>query len=382
MPPVSIFRGVKGFDDWMPMLQLLDDQKHGVFKQSVEDLRSELSDGNKSALKDFESRIGYFTPAGRFKGKAANGQLLEYSRFIHLTFPGSISKDLQALFRRICAIPYTFACYLNAEGNGLNCLVVVNTEAEHHSLAGEKVAQFYEHHVGVKPTFEESLNNTCLPSFDPQLFKNPESKTFDTFMSNEMIFNDVVEEKHHSGLDSTRPSPVFSYFSKPITNVLPHRTITLQEVYYLIKGDAFATHTSTLRTLLCVKSAKAYKAFNFDYVTFSGTFTKRNNADLVQHSGLMALDFDHVQDIQGLKSSLLNDEYFETALLFTSPSGDGLKWVIPVDLAMVKHEEYFMAVAYFIKHTYGIEVDHSGKDICRACFLGHDKDVFISPKYL
>lgn len=180
-----------------------------------------------------------------------------------------------------------------------------------------------------------------------------------------------------------KPSPpVFSYFQKPVTNTKPTGQVSLVEVYHLIKGNDFATCTSTLRQMSEAKEARKYKAFNFDYVTFSGTFSKRNDANLQKHSGLLTIDFDHVEDIAKLKSSLLNDHYFETELLFVSPSGDGLKWVIPIDLIKVKHQDYFKAVANYVSHTYQIEIDQSGKDISRACFLPHDKDIFINPKYL
>lgn len=180
-----------------------------------------------------------------------------------------------------------------------------------------------------------------------------------------------------------KPKPaVFSYYKKPVTNVAPTKEITLIEVYNLIQGNEFATCTSTLRNIQDVKEARKYKAFNFDYVTFSGAFSKRNDKHLKKHSGLLTIDFDHISNISTLKEELLKDEYFETELLFTSPSGDGLKWVIPIELTKVKHQDYFKAVANYIQHTYSLEVDGSGKDISRACFLPHDPNVFINPKYL
>jgi len=153
-------------------------------------------------------------------------------------------------------------------------------------------------------------------------------------------------------------------------------------VYHIIKGDAFASCTSTLRNIPDAKEARKYKAQHFDYVTFSGTFSKRNDANLQKHSGLLAVDFDHVQDLHSLKEALLIDPYFETELLFVSPSGDGLKWIIPIDLTQVKHQDYFKAVANYIQHTYRLDVDQSGKDISRACFLPHDAEIFINSKYL
>jgi hypothetical protein len=177
-------------------------------------------------------------------------------------------------------------------------------------------------------------------------------------------------------------APEFSYFAKPVTNINPTKQIDLVEAYSIIKGDSFATCTSTLRSIQDVKEARKYKAFQFDYVTFSGTFSKRNDKHLRKHSGLLTIDFDHVSDLPGLKSELIKDQYFETELLFVSPSGDGLKWIIPIELTKAKHQDYFKAVANYIQHTYKLDVDQSGKDISRACFLPHDPDIFINPKYL
>ena len=176
--------------------------------------------------------------------------------------------------------------------------------------------------------------------------------------------------------------PVFSYYYKPISNITPFRSIDLKETYHLIKGNQFENVTHTLRNIEDSKEARKFKANNFDYVTFSGTFSKRKDENLIKHSGLLTIDFDHIENIEHFRSALLQDEYFETELLFTSPSGDGLKWVIPIDLTKAKHKDYFIAVSNYIHKTYDLKVDTSGQDTSRACFLPHDADVFINPKYL
>lgn len=40
------------------------------------------------------------------------------------------------------------------------------------------------------------------------------------------------------------------------------------------------------------------------------------------------------------------------------------------------------AIANYIKEVYKLEVDKSGKDIPRACFLPFDPEAYINPKYL
>ena len=122
----------------------------------------------------------------------------------------------------------------------------------------------------------------------------------------------------------------------------------------------------------------------FDYVTFSGVFTKRNNASLIKHSELLTIDIDNIQTenkLLKIKNQLLTDPYFSTELMFTSPRGKGLKWIIKISLETATHLEYFTAVANYLHKTYRIEMDTSGADVSRACLLPYDPEAYIHPKY-
>jgi hypothetical protein len=176
--------------------------------------------------------------------------------------------------------------------------------------------------------------------------------------------------------------PEFSYFRKPVLNTFPDKIVNLIDAYHLIKGDTFKSATEKLRTFTDKAEARKFKASNFDYVTFSGTFTKRENTSLLMHSQLITIDFDHVLDLDRLRTNLLKDDYFETELLFFSPSGDGLKWIVSIDIDNYTHTDYFEGIRGYIASMYNLEIDKSGRDVARACFLAHDKNVFINPKYL
>jgi hypothetical protein len=144
---------------------------------------------------------------------------------------------------------------------------------------------------------------------------------------------------------------------------------------------------------------RKFKAANFDYCTFSGIFTTRSDKALIKHSGLLCFDFDHLQNVEELFNRLLQDEYFDTQLLFRSPSGNGLKWIIPMNVEpctlhpspftsnsplgdLGVHSSYFSAISNYILQTYGVAVDKSGRDISRACFLPHDPRVYINPRLI
>jgi len=188
--------------------------------------------------------------------------------------------------------------------------------------------------------------------------------------------------KMKTTIQHTEPTvPQFSFFKAPITNIDPAGNVTLKDVYRFLKND-FVRETHQLRSITDPTKSRAFKAANFNYVTFSGSFSKRNDKHLIAHSGLLCLDFDHLSNIADIKQLLLKDSYFETELLFTSPSGDGLKWVISIDINRAPHRDYFMAVSNYLEKIYSLKPDPSGKDISRACFLPHDPEVYLNPKYL
>lgn len=178
------------------------------------------------------------------------------------------------------------------------------------------------------------------------------------------------------------PGPNFTFFRAPVSNTKPYKDITLYDAYLYIRGHKAQKRTEYLRGIKDSVQARRYKASVFDYCCFSGTFSRRSESALIQHSGLMCIDFDHLPYPEDLRQQLFFDRYFETQLVFHSPSGDGLKWVIPIDLSKCSHSEYFDAVSNYILKSYGVQIDKSGRDVCRACFLPHDDHAYLNPKYM
>lgn len=176
--------------------------------------------------------------------------------------------------------------------------------------------------------------------------------------------------------------PHFSFYYSLISNTEPYATISLLDVYKKVKSQSYKPRTLRLRGISELEAASKFKRKSFNYVTFSGEFSKRSDAALICHSGLLTLDFDHVDNIPLLKKILLGDTGFKTELMFISPSGNGLKWIISIDINLLSHQLWFEAVAVCLKQKHGLEVDNSGKDISRACFLPYDPDVYINPDYI
>ncbi|MBR4147954.1 MAG: virulence protein E [Bacteroidales bacterium] len=185
----------------------------------------------------------------------------------------------------------------------------------------------------------------------------------------------------------------FSMFSRPITNKRPYITVNIKDIYNYITSDIAKDETLEYRSITDEKARREFKAKHFDYCTFSGTFKVREDKSIIQHSGLICLDFDHLKDVEGIFNELKHDQYFDTLLLFRSPSGDGLKWVISFIDSFQRygndretHAEYqirFFASLYnYIFNHYDVEVDRHCRNLSRACFLPYDPDAYINPLLL
>ena len=177
-------------------------------------------------------------------------------------------------------------------------------------------------------------------------------------------------------------SAKFSFFKAPVTNTTPYKTITLIDVFKVITGEYFKAQTHNLRSITDPKQNREFKASKFPYATFSGVFEARNESKLIQHSGLIAIDFDHLEAVEETRTQLLNDSNIETDLLFVSPNGNGLKWIVSIDVEKFTHAQYFQAISNYIKSAYSIEIDKACKDVSRATFISHDPAAFIHPSHL
>lgn len=107
-------------------------------------------------------------------------------------------------------------------------------------------------------------------------------------------------------------------------------------------------------------------------ILWSGCFKVRNKSGIESHSGLLVADIDNLSEpeIQRVRLTLQSDPHVLT--LFASPTGTGLKVVFRVPANSAKHAASFRAVANYVNQKCHVEIDQSGKDIARLCFVSHD----------
>lgn len=170
------------------------------------------------------------------------------------------------------------------------------------------------------------------------------------------------------------PDYRFSLYNNGIRNTIPSKEISLEDFLELIKTD-----TELFKRIReCKdKDEKNKLKAQLSYVTFGGIFSKRSNDSLIKSSGFACFDVDDVEDLEGVKEKIISNKY--THLLFVSPSGKGLKFLVKIPLVKddKEYKQYWLSIS---KH-YGIkDNDKSTKDISRACYLSFDSEPFYNPK--
>ncbi len=127
---------------------------------------------------------------------------------------------------------------------------------------------------------------------------------------------------------------------------------------------------------LSTKKEKATeKGKVFHATIFTGTFSGNCNAkDILSVSGLMVLDFDHLQNIEETRQIL--KDCLHTFVMFTSPSGTGLKCLVkhklPIDKVATDWKPLFAEIHEYYLHLTKVSeesLDNSGSDVSRLCYL-------------
>ena len=182
-----------------------------------------------------------------------------------------------------------------------------------------------------------------------------------------------------------REAGCFSYFEAPLwSHLTPRYTLTLRDVVRYLRSGYACQRTLALRAATTDAERRQLKARTLDVVCFSGTFTRRDAGHLVGHSDLLCIDIDHLDNsvaLWAVRLILITDPQLCVLLLFTSPSGQGVKAVVAIDTAQYPHEKWFDRIRAYLINQYGIVCDGQTLDITRACFLCWDEMCWVTERW-
>lgn len=114
-------------------------------------------------------------------------------------------------------------------------------------------------------------------------------------------------------------------------------------------------------------------------VTWSGVFEERVDDACVVYNNLMVVDIDDISDrrLKRLKIELKENPWVFS--YFDGPT-KGIKILVFIDSPQDWHNTHaFQYIEEAFSTIYNIEIDASGKNISRLCFVSYDPDMYVNP---
>lgn len=155
-----------------------------------------------------------------------------------------------------------------------------------------------------------------------------------------------------------------------------------------IKDGAYRIEIEKARTCLSEGDLDGYDGIKSELpaVTFSASYdNKRRAEELVHYNSVLVFDIDKLNDEEliRIREVLLHDVFI--AAFWLSPSAKGYKGLVHLqyddEYAEVslkeKHNQAFEQFFQYLLVNYGIELDKSGRDIQRLCFMSSDEELFV-----
>jgi len=157
----------------------------------------------------------------------------------------------------------------------------------------------------------------------------------------------------------------------------PEANIDINQLIEIIRYGYLREIIEKLRGPISEKKYDLIKRTRISCVTVSGVFGYRNDGGLVQHSGLMQVDIDKVEDYDTLFDKICRDPF--TYICFKSPGGKGIKAIVKVNPSAETHRDQFRALEEYYRKKYKVEIDKQCINVSRCLLLSYDPEIFCNP---
>jgi hypothetical protein len=217
---------------------------------------------------------------------------------------------------------------------------------------------------------------------------NEKSQTACDGMARKIITNDGVDSLKPSKNASDAEITVKTF--DPVCSVIPNayaKTPTdylFSEIMRRIQGTELASQTARIRKAFQTggKTVADPLKRQLPAAMFAGRFTARGDENMIQAAGALVADIDNLtpERLAELRVSFAADP--SCAGGFTSPTGTGLKVVGctgVTDCSDSSHKKAWGAVVRWAREKHGAELDPSGKNRERLCYLAHDPAAWYNP---
>ena len=170
-----------------------------------------------------------------------------------------------------------------------------------------------------------------------------------------------------------------------------YRSITLFEALNSIRTNVYYTQIKNIRKFLSTGNIKSYRAKKkqLPALIFAGiAYGNRYKFDLSGYTHLLIIDIDKLENPELIKSLLVSEVH--VLAVWASPSGNGLKALFyiefegitrPEDIWILHEYCAFPQISNYLSEKYDIQIDQSGADITRLCFVSADSNIHLKKEF-
>jgi len=184
---------------------------------------------------------------------------------------------------------------------------------------------------------------------------------------------------------------------KIVTNIVTYqdyvcskvlKQISISDFIFSIKNEKYHNEICKLRNYYNNGDKKRYaqEKTRLPSIVFSGLFSEtRKIESLVNYNNICVIDIDSIpiQDIQKCLNTFYLDPFVFS--FWISPSGSGIKGLVKfrytielsINTSYENHKFAFSKLYDYIKGKYNIEIDKSGSDVTRLCFVSSDCNLVL-----
>jgi hypothetical protein len=167
----------------------------------------------------------------------------------------------------------------------------------------------------------------------------------------------------------------FSLYNNLYSVKAPDGEMDVNELIEVIKYGYLSKEIIQLRK--CQGEEYKNAKMQLPAITTSGIFSNRNSENIVNHSGLMQIDIDHVEEYESLFKAICKNTY--TYICFRSPGGKGIKVIVKINPSTKTHLEQFYALEKYFRKEFNVEIDTLCKDVSRCMLLSYDPELYCNP---
>jgi len=150
------------------------------------------------------------------------------------------------------------------------------------------------------------------------------------------------------------------------------KLMDLVEYLEKIRDGEWEDLVTECRLIKDSKLRNEFKRTRMPTTSMSGIFSRRDDSSLVTHSGYIAIDLDHVENMAHVRNLLVQDIFVHS--LFMSTSGDGLRVLFKIKTN--KHVDSFRGIQEYLFGKYELNCDPNGSNVSKPYIVSWDPAMY------